>query len=295
VDSHVHFWDRGRLDYAWLADQGTALGRDFLPEDLATDLPSDAGLRPTGLVFVQADCGPDQSLAEVAWVDELARSGAPVVGIVAHASLERGAACEPELDRLLGGSALVCGVRRLLQDEPAEFVAMPALADGVRALGRHGLVMDLCVRQHQLGEVIELVDACPEVLFVLDHLGKPRITATDFEPWAAAVSRLASRPHVRCKLSGLLSEAATPRRTADGLRPWLEHAIDAFGPDRCMYGSDWPVLTSVGSYQQWLEIVLEIVGRLSVGERACVLGATALDTYDPVRRAARAKESLPWL
>jgi L-fuconolactonase len=287
----VHFWDRRRFDYEWLTGESAVLQRDFLPDDLARELDSLTRVSPAGVVVVQADCLPAQGLDEVAWFHLLARSGTAVLGVVAQAPLERGRACEPVLEQLVGTAPLVSGVRRLLQDEPPGFVSDPSLLDGVRLLGRHGLVMDLCVRQHQLGEVAGLVDRCPDVEFVLDHLGKPRLTADDFAAWSGLLTRLAAHPNVRCKLSGLMSEAAPGQRTAAGLRPWLEHALAAFGPERCMFGSDWPVLTSAAGYDQWCEIVLDTIAELSEAERRRVLSATAHETYDPVNRAARAKES----
>jgi predicted TIM-barrel fold metal-dependent hydrolase len=138
---------------------------------------------------------------------------------------------------------------------------------------------------------VDLVDRCPDVPFVLDHLGKPRVITEDFAQWADALTRLAARPNVRCKLSGLMSEAPPDRRTASALRPWLEHALTAFGPRRCMFGSDWPVLTSVAGYTQWCDIVLDTVAGLSEEERGWVLSHTATATYDPVNRTARAKEA----
>ena len=287
----MHFWDRGRLHYEWLADAGPALERDFLPEDLLPELASLTRVRPAGLVFVQADCRPEQSVAEVEWVHELARAGAPLLAVVAHAPLENGVACEPDLEHLAWTAPLVSGVRRLLQDEPPGFVTDRSLVTGVQLLARHGLAMDLCVRQHQLDEVLDLVDRCPDVLFVLDHLGKPRVTTEDFAPWAAALTRLASRPNVRCKLSGLMSEAPPDRRTTSALRPWLEHALTVFGPGRCMFGSDWPVLTGVAGYTQWCDIVLDTLAGLSEEERRWVLSGTATATYDPVNRTARAKDA----
>lgn len=291
VDAHVHFWDRRRFRYAWLDDASSTLQREFLPADLASEQASLTAVVPAGLVFVQADCRSDQGAAEVEWVHGLAAAGADVLAVVAHAPLEHGTACAPALERLVQTAPLVSGVRRLLQDEPPGFVTDPALVAGTRLLARHGLTMDLCVRQHQLGEVVDLVDGCPDVLFVLDHLGKPRVTADGFAPWSAALTALAQRPNVRCKLSGLLSEAPPDRRTASALRPWLEHAVTAFGPSRCMFGSDWPVLSDVGAYGEWCEIVLDTIAGLSADQRGWVLSGTARATYDPVNRAARAKES----
>ena len=291
VDSHVHFWDRRRFHYEWLDGASPALQRDFLPEDLAPELWSLTRVRAAGLVFVQADCRSDQGAAEVEWVHQLAQSGADVLAVVAHVPLHDGLGCAPGLEHLVETAPLVSGVRRLLQDEPPGFVTDPSLVAGSRLLARHGLAMDLCVRQHQLGEVVELVDQCPDVLFVLDHLGKPRVTAEAFGPWAAEMTRLAERPHVRCKLSGLMSEAPPDRRTTTALRPWLELALEAFGTSRCMFGSDWPVLTDVSSYQAWCETVLDTIAVLSDEERGWVLSGTASATYDPVNRAARAKDA----
>jgi L-fuconolactonase len=291
VDSHVHFWDRRRFHYDWLHDEGPVLRRDFLPDDLAREQSTLTRARPAGLVFVQADCRSDESADEAAWVHRLAASGAAVLGVVAHAPLHKGGGCEPELEHLVGTAPLVSGVRRLLQDEPPGFVTDPALVAGVRLLTRHGLTMDLCVRQHQLDEVVELVDRCPDVLFVLDHLGKPRIDPDDFAPWAASMTRLAEHPNVRCKLSGIMSEAPPHRRTARGLSPWLDHALAVFGPARCMFGSDWPVLTGVATYLGWCETVLDSLVDLSEEDRARVLSGTATATYDPDNRAARAKDS----
>lgn len=291
VDSHVHFWDRGRFRYDWLTDASPALQRDFLPEDLAPELVALTRVRPAGLVFVQADCRSQQGAAEVEWAHRLARSGADLLGVVAHVPLEKGLWCEPELERLVRTAPLVTGVRRLLQDEPPGFVTDRALVAGTQLLARHGLVMDLCVRQPQLGEVVDLVDRCPDVLFVLDHLGKPRVAPEEFAPWAAALTRLAERPNVRCKLSGLMSEAQPGRRTSSDVRPWLAHALTAFGTSRCMFGSDWPVLAGVASYHLWCETVLDAISGLSEEQRRSVLSGTAAATYDPVNRAARAKES----
>jgi predicted TIM-barrel fold metal-dependent hydrolase len=290
VDSHVHFWDRARLEYPWLETEDSVLRRDYLPDHLREDVAEIDEVNISGYVFVQADCRPEQSARETAWVHELARAGAPILAIVAHASLERGPACADELDQL-ALSPLVSGVRRLIQDEPVEFVCDPGFVDGVRRLSAHGFVMDLCIRHHQLDEIARLVGRCPEVLFVLDHLAKPVVASGEFGAWAAALARVAAYPNVRCKLSGLATQAPPQLRSLDGLRPWLDHALDVFGPGRCMFGSDWPVVRAATSYRQWCEIFLDVASGLEPDDRSSVLSATALDAYDPLRRAARAKDS----
>lgn len=276
VDGHVHFWDPGRLEYRWLAGD-PVLGRPFLPADLAA-----AGPAPEGIVFVQADCAAEQSLAEVHWVQQLRREGAPVLGIVAQAALERGPGCAGQLARL-ADEPLVIGVRRLIQDEPAGFATAPDFVAGVRMLADHRLTMDLCIRQHQLGEVTELVEQVPEVSFVLDHLGKPAVDgggpAGSLRSWADRLGRLGARPNVSCKLSGLTTEAGPAHRTPEHLRPYLRAAIEAFGPQRCMFGSDWPVMTLATGYGPWLELVTDAISDLSPGEREQVLRGTARAVY----------------
>jgi L-fuconolactonase len=293
VDSHVHFWELSRFDYRWLEGEGNPLRRDHLPDELCDDAAQARGLDLSAAVFVQADCRADQAAGEVAWVHELARAGAPVLAIVAHAALERGTDCDGELSEL-AAAPLVAGVRRLLQDEPPGFATSAMFVEGVRQLAAHRLSMDLCVRQYQLDEVARLVEACPDVVFVLDHLGKPVITPDHYEPWAAAMTRLAELPNVRCKLSGLATEASADARTTGALRPWLEHALETFGPDRCMVGSDWPVVTTATTYARWFDVLLDVMSEVSARDRARVLRMTAQETYDPHNRAARAKDPLPW-
>jgi L-fuconolactonase len=268
IDSHVHFWDRDRFAYAWLDEAPEALSRpSFLPAD------ADPGAE---MIFVQADCREDQALAEAAWVQGLADAGAPIVGIVAHAPLERD--CGDQLEAL-SRMPLVAGIRRLLQDEPPGFANSDAFISGVAQVAPHGFAVDLCIRQWQLDEVTELVAARPEVQFVLDHLGKPVIDDGEFDSWAASIDRLAALPNVACKVSGLLTEAPPSHRDADSLRPWILHALDAFGADRLMYGTDWPVLTLAGDAALWRAIVDAALQEESDATRDAVFGGTARRIY----------------
>ena len=200
IDSHVHFWDRSRLEYRWLAEEQSHLAMDHLPAQLRA-----AGAELDGLVFIQADCRDDQGSDEASWVHELADQGVPVLAVVAHAPLETDAAAR-RLDELTT-LPLVRGIRRLLQDEKAGFALDPRFVDGVRQLAAHDLTFDLCIREHQLRECLELTARVPEVTFILDHLGKPNVSAGDFGEWSVLIDELASRPNVRCKLSGLGNEA----------------------------------------------------------------------------------------
>lgn len=272
IDSHAHFWDRDRFDYEWLREAGT-LSRNFVPSQLFANPAIEAA------VFVQADCRVDQALDEARWVSSLATDhGQPILAIVGHAPLERGLDVANDL-AMLADVPLVAGVRRLLQSEAPGFALDPGFVVGVRLLARHDLTMDLCIRDWQLGEATALVERCGDVRFVLDHLGKPTVTEAAFGAWADDLAALAAHPNVQCKLSGLLTEAPAELRSASHLLPLVRHAIEVFGPERCMFGSDWPVLTTVADYDDWLAIVLQAVDHLADDDIEKVLRGTALATY----------------
>lgn len=273
VDSHVHFWDRERLTNPWLDEADAPLQPSHLPRDLAA-----TGWAADAIVAVQADCLPEQGLAEARWFSQLGTDGARVEAVVAFAPLEAPAGL-PEHLAALAELPLVAGVRRLLQDESPQLVTSPAVLQGVKALAAHDFSMDLCIRQLHFPAVIRLVEQCPEVQFVLDHLGKPTIQADAFESWAADLTRLAALPNVVVKLSGLLTEAAPDQRTAATLTPWLRHALETFGPTRSMFGSDWPVLNLGGGFERWLDLVAEQLDDLSAEDAAAVWSGTAERVY----------------
>ncbi len=281
IDSHVHFWDRERFTTLWLQDADEALQSSHLPRDLdATGWSADA------LVAVQADCVPEQAIAEARWFSELGVEGAPVGAVVAFAPLDVPAGL-PEHLAALAGLPLVVGVRRLLQDEKPELATSPEFVTGVQSLAAYDFTMDLCIRQLHFPAVIELVAQCPDVQFVLDHLGKPTIRADAFDSWAADMARLAALPNVVVKLSGLLTEASPDQRTTAALTPWLRHALDTFGPARCMFGSDWPVLNLGGGVEHWKGMMFDVLDDYSASEAAAVWGGTAHGTYLSRTRSGR--------
>jgi L-fuconolactonase len=273
IDTHVHFWDRGQLDYAWLDHADEVLKADHLPRHLA-----DTGWRADAIIAVQADCRDDQALAEARWLHELEAHGAPIAGVIAHAPLEATDGLKAHLDALVR-LPLVVGVRRLLQDAPAGLATSASFVSGVRSLAGYGLTMDLCIRQHQLAEVTHLVEQCPEVTFVLDHLGKPSIQSSDFDEWATDLAALAALPNVAAKLSGLSTEAAPEMRSAEALAPWLRHTVDVFGAERSMFGSDWPVVDAAGGFEQWAAVVSAAIDDLSDEQAASVWSGTAESIY----------------
>jgi L-fuconolactonase len=279
LDAHVHFWDPHARRHAWL-DEHPALNGRFGPEDY------DPGRHDLGgAIFVQADCREDEALGEALWVAELAASDPRVRGIVAYSPVHLGARAAPAVAAMAAQPGVV-GVRRLLQDEPVSFVRDDAaLADGVRLLADHGLPFDLCVRHQQLRAAGALVAACPDVTFVLDHLGKPPVATGELDPWQEDLARLAASGRVVCKLSGLTTEAGPGWRPAD-LRPYLDVALDVFGPERCMVGSDWPVSTLATTVEAWLDLVVEATAQLAPDERDAVLHGTACTVYGVVPEAA---------
>ncbi|WP_308797788.1 amidohydrolase family protein [Agromyces silvae] len=251
TDAHTHLWDRRRFRYDWL-DQEPALPRRFLADDLAAS--SDLSER---FVFVQADTAAAEGYDEAAWVESLDPGHERLAGIVAYAPLEHQDA-ERALDALASIPSVV-GVRRLLQQEPDEFLAAPALHAGLRAVAGRGWTFDACVRWRQLPALADLAARHPALAIVLDHLGKPPLrsgpNSDAFTEWRLHLQRLAALPNVSVKLSGLPAEA--DRGLGADYGPWLRCATELFGPDRSMLGSDWPV-SAVGfssSRDDWFRIV----------------------------------------
>lgn len=249
LDSHVHFWDPRRLSYSWLSEAGS-LNRPFEPDDFAA-LHSAS----VSAIFVEAGVDPGHCAAEVEWVRDQARQYPWVLGAVAHIPLEDPVPAEAAIRRY-ADDPFVVGVRRNVQDEAAGFTADADFRSGIRRLGEAGLPFDACVREYQLPELTELAAACPETTIVLDHLGKPKSAALGQTPWLEALRRLAGHDNVVCKLSGLATEidADTPQPLVIAL---LREALDVFGPERCLYGGDWPVMTLATSYGNWLGLVRE--------------------------------------
>ena len=273
-DSHVHLWDPAVLDYAWI--KHTPIAGPHLPSDLQR---ATAGLKLQQAVFIQAECRPDQAMQEVAWVEGLAEGGKNrLAGIVAFAPLEDGARVEPTLADL-AARPLVKGVRRLIQGEREPGFALQSdFVAGVRLLARYGLGFDVGARADQLADVFTLAHVCPEVTFVLNHLGQPRIHDGRLDPWAAEMSRLATLPNVWCKISGAVTLAGAGWQTAD-LRPVIEHVLGCFGWNRNLFGSDWPTCDLAGSYRRWVEALSEIVAGASEDQRQRLFAGNAQRCY----------------
>ena len=275
VDAHHHLWDPKRREYEWMsADALAPLRRPYTADDLWE--VTDGRVAHTVLVQTVGDVGESvEFLATAAANDGLIRGVVGWVDLTAPDVFDQ----IEELRAGPGGARLV-GIRHQVQDEPdPRWLARPEVLRGLRAVGAAGLAYDLLVLVPQLEVATSVVRELPEVRFVLDHLAKPGIAAGDWEPWAAGLTGLAALPNVSAKLSGLVTEAPWDDWDAARIAPYSLHALEVFGPDRLMYGSDWPVCTLAASYGDVWDLAGTLLKGLSETERAAVLGDTATRIY----------------
>jgi L-fuconolactonase len=251
VDTHAHFWDPQRLRYSWLGDHAL-LNRRYE----VRDYPLQAAA-PEALVFVECDADPGQSLEEIRFVEEQAARDPRVRAIVAHAPLERGGTIEPLLEEIVRCSSKVRGIRRILQAEVdlGSLLGSATFIDGVRLLRKFDLHFEITVTHRQMDDVVKFVQQVPEVPMVLDHCGKPGIRDGLLGAFKRHVGELARYPNMHCKLSGLATEADHRNWTEAQLFPYIDTALQAFGPDRLLYGSDWPVCLQATTPARWIGVL----------------------------------------
>lgn len=270
IDAHQHYWRFDPVRDAWISDAMMGLRRDFLPDDAAPALRA-AGI--DGVVAVQADSSP----AETAFLLELAARHPQILGVVGWVDL-----LAPDLaEQLMAWRRFprLRGFRHIAQSEPDDFLARPEIAHAVARLAPHDFTFDLLVYPRQLAAAERLVARCPAVRFVLDHCGKPPVARGEVGPWRDALTPLARHPNVWCKLSGLVTEADWSHWSDRDLTPYLDGAASLFGPDRLLFGSDWPVALLAASYQRVVASVEEWAARLQPVERAQLFGGTATAVY----------------
>jgi predicted TIM-barrel fold metal-dependent hydrolase len=249
LDAHHHLWDTRRLRYT-LFDELPALNRPYTIDEFE---PVAARNGVIGSICVEAASAGADGFSEATWL--LGQGSAELVqGIVVWAPLER-----PDLaaylDRLREiDDGRIVGVRRSFEFEEPDFASHDEVVAGVQEVARRGLVCDVVVFHPALPAVVDLVRACPEAMFVLDHLGKPPIRDGLLGLWSEHIAELASFPNIVCKISGLMTEADHARWRTEDLVPWIEHAIRCFGWSRVLFGSDWPVCRLAGTYERWLEV-----------------------------------------
>ncbi|MFN7935994.1 MAG: amidohydrolase family protein [Bryobacteraceae bacterium] len=271
IDAHHHLWNYSPEEYGWISEEMRVLRRDFLPVDLKQQMDA-AGV--TGAVAVQAR----QTLEETQWLLDHARRNDFMLGVVGWVPFAEPTVAR-DIDRFAADPKLK-GFRHVIQDEPDDrFLLGAAFNAGIRQLLPTGLVYDILIFERHLPVAMEFVDAHPQQVFVLDHIAKPRIRDAALSPWKANLMELARRQNVYCKLSGMATEANWGAWSADGLQPYFDVALEAFTPQRLMFGSDWPVLEVAGSYQRWAETVRGWLAPLSTTEQQRILQGTASEVY----------------
>jgi L-fuconolactonase len=270
VDSHHHFWDPSRRDYPWMGDELAAIRRPFGPAELAP-LIAAAGIDWTVLVQTISSLDETREFLDTAATTDF------VAGVVGWVDLTDPALAGTLRDLRAGaGGRFLVGIRHQVHDEPdPRWLLRADVRRGIHAVGNADLVYDLLVRTRELPAAVELVSDFPDMRFVLDHIAKPRIAAgpRDLE-WEQAMAPLAERQNVACKLSGMMTEADWNTWTPDQLQPYVARVLDWFGPERCMFGSDWPVSLLASDYARIVSTMKELVG-----ENADVFGGTAARVY----------------
>ena len=249
IDTHLHVWDTQRLRYSWL-DDIPLLNKPYLLEDY------DRACGPVTvekMVFLQAEVDAHLFMQEAEWVNSLAEQDNRLGGIVPWAPLENGDAVGPVLEKL-SANPRIKGIRRAVQSEPdIEFCLRPGFIEGVQLLPRYNLSCDICIFHPQMANTVKMVAQCPDVKFILDHIGKPDIKNNLMDPWRAEIKTLSEFPNVWCKMSGLVTEADHDHWTKEQLKPYIDHVLECFGFDRVMYGGDWPVAYQATEYPRWVE------------------------------------------
>lgn len=270
IDAHQHYWQVARGDYGWLTPELGAIYRDFGPADLA---PLRAAGTIESTILVQAA----PTLAETGFLLDLAAREPSIAGVVGWADFDAPDAVET-ITRLAANPLLV-GLRPMIHDIPdPDWMLSPAVGRCLAAVQAQGLVFDALVRPVHLSRLIVLADRFPGLSIVLDHGGKPDIRNRKDEPWASDIAALARRPNVAVKLSGLLTEAA-PGEGMYHLYPYTRVLLESFGPERVLFGSDWPVLNLAASYADWLDIVERTIAGLSAEAQAAIMGGNAARLY----------------
>lgn len=272
IDAHQHFWQIARGDYDWMDDSVSAIRHDVMPHDL-TPLIKSHGIE--GTVVIQAAA----TLAETRFILELAKHTDFIKGVVGWVDLESPEA-PSTLDRLMK-NPFFKGVRPMLQDiADTNWILRPSVLANLKEVAERGLRLDALVTPRHLGVIAKLADHLPDLNIVIDHCAKPDISdhSEPGKEWRDGITDLANKPNVMCKISGLANEAG-PRWNSAKLRLTVDHVMEVFGPNRLIWGSDWPVLNLVGDYAKWREVSAELLDQLSSDERAAIYGGNAIEFY----------------
>lgn len=271
IDSHHHFWKYDPIEYDWIDDSMKDIRKDFLPENLKTTI-QEAGV--DGVISVQAR----QSVEETDWLIGMAHQNEFIKGVVGWLPLVQ-KDIEEYLEKYADEKKLK-GVRHVIQGEPdPEFMLRKDFNHGISLLKKYSLVYDILIVERQLPNTIRFVDQHPEQVFVLDHIAKPLIGRNELSPWKENIQELAKRENMNCKISGMVTEADYQKWTPSQLLPYIEVILEAFGPDRLLFGSDWPVCLVATTYTNWVNLVRKNITSYTETEQAKIMGENALRLY----------------
>lgn len=276
IDTHQHLWDLSRLRLPWI-EPGSLLDRNYLTDDY---LAATAEHRVTKTIYMEVDVAPDMQAAEADYVLELCASDdhptvAAVIG--GHPGAD---GFRQHVGKYLGHQS-VKGVRQILNAPHMTRgrCLQDAFVEDIRWLGKQSLCFDICIRPDELEDAAELARRCPETRFVLDHCGNAEVYSQDGTVWKNGIDAVAQQPNVVGKVSGIIVSADPGNWTTDDLAPWVNHVLGAFGPQRVMFGGDWPVCTQTAPLGQWLNALLEIVADRSLEEKQLLLHDNAVAFY----------------
>lgn len=285
VDTHHHLWDLDRFRLPWLDEEDGVLQRSFL---IADYFEATKGLNIVKTVYMEVDVDASQQRDEVAYIIELCRRPDNPMAAAVISGRPESAEFSSYVDALCD-EPHIKGVRRILHTQPPGLCVEPQFIKNVQRLGELGLSYDICCAPSELPNAVKLVDACPETQFILDHCGNANVPAfkadqpdpglrTQAEQWRHGISALAEQQHVVCKISGIVAGAGKGW-TADDLAPAINHCLDAFGPDRVIFGGDWPVCTIAATYAQWVGGLKQIVASRSEADQKQLFHDNAVRLY----------------
>jgi L-fuconolactonase len=270
IDAHQHFWKYDQVKHAWITDEMKLIRRDFPPNDL---FPLLQELKIDGTVAVQAD----ETWRETEYLLDLADQYSWIKAVVGWVNVA-GKDLEEYLDHASSLPKLK-GFREILQAQSPEYILRPEFVKGIQKLGKLDFTYDILIFPEHLDASLQLVSKCPDQLFVIDHLAKPNIKTGEWKEWRKKMALLAERELVYCKLSGMITEADLKKWNYEDILPYMEIALDLFGPQKLMFGSDWPVCLVAGEYERVWETVNQFTDALSAGEKERIFGGTAQEFY----------------
>lgn len=272
IDSHQHFWQYNEVDYVWMGEVHNAIKKNFLPDDLQPLLKEN---NLDGSIAVQAR----QTIAETNFLLGLASNNSIIKGVVGWLPL-----CETDVEGMIEKYAAeknIVGFRHVIHDEPDDlFILRKDFNNGIKCLKHHSLCYDILIFEKHLPQAIKFVDQHPEIKMVIDHIAKPHISNSKFDhTWAENIKQLSARENVTCKLSGMVTEVIDGKWDKALLQPYFDIVLEAFGPDRLMFGSDWPVCLIQSNYTKWFDTINSLIASLTLFEQSAIMGGNAKRIY----------------